>query len=62
MLKTDWVAVIIATVGAGVVAWHGWNSRNVDPIMKKIIYGLLGLITLLWVMMTVLLVGGNSGV
>ena len=62
MLKTDWVAVIIATLGTAVVVWHGWNSRNVDPVMRKIVYGLLALITLLWIMMTVLLMGGNAGV
>ena len=62
MLKTDWVAVIIATIGVAVVAYHGWSSRNVDPIMKKIVYGLLALITLLWIMMTALLIGGNAGV
>jgi tryptophan-rich sensory protein len=62
MLKTDWIAVFIATAGVAVIVWHGWNSRNVDPIMKKIIYGLLALIGLLWLMMTILLVGGNAGV
>jgi hypothetical protein len=62
MLKTDWVAVLIATFGAAVVVYHGWTSRNADPIMKKLIYGLLALISLLWVMMTVLLVGGDFSV
>jgi ABC-type nickel/cobalt efflux system permease component RcnA len=62
MLKTDWVAVFIATFGVAVIVWHGWNSRKADPVMKKIIYGLLGLIGLLWLMMTILLVGGNAGV
>jgi hypothetical protein len=60
MLKTDWIAVFIATAGVAVIVWHGWNSRNADPIMKKIVYGLLGLISLLWLMMTILLVGGNA--
>jgi tryptophan-rich sensory protein len=62
MLKTDWVAVFIATVGVAVIVWHGWNSRKADPIMRKILYGLLALIGLLWIMMLVLLVGGNAGV
>jgi tryptophan-rich sensory protein len=62
MLKTDWVAVFIATLGVAVIVWHGWNSRNADPIMKKILYGLLALISLLWIMMMVILVGGNAGV
>ena len=62
MLKTDWVAILIATFGAAVVIWHGWNSRKVDPVMRKIIYGLLGLITLLWILMTVLLLGGVESV
>lgn len=62
MLKTDWVAVFIATFGVAVIVWHGWNSRKADPIMRKILYGLLALISLLWIMMMVLLVGGNAGV
>jgi hypothetical protein len=36
MLKTDWVAVFIATFGVAVIVWHGWNSRKADPVMKKI--------------------------
>jgi tryptophan-rich sensory protein len=60
MLKTDWVAVFIATFGAAVIVWHGWNSRKADPVMRKILYGLLALISLLWIMLMVMLVGGNA--
>ena len=62
MLKTDWIAVFIATAGVAVIVWHGWNSRKADPVMRKILYGLLALISLLWIMMLVILVGGNAGV
>jgi tryptophan-rich sensory protein len=60
MLKTDWVAVFIATFGVAVIVWHGWNSRKADPVMRKILYGLLALISLLWIMLMIMLVGGNA--
>ena len=60
MLKTDWVAVFIATFGVAVITWHGWNSRKADPVMRKILYGLLALISLLWIMLMIMLVGGNA--
>lgn len=60
MLKTDWVAVFIATFGVAVIVWHGWNSRKADPAMRKILYGLLALISLLWIMLMIMLVGGNA--
>ena len=50
LLKSDWFAIVIATLGAAVVVWHGWNARDEYPAMKKIIYGLLGLVLALWIM------------
>ena len=60
LLRTDWAAIVIATLGAGVVGYHGWTSRNADPTMKKIIYSLLGLITLLWAMSIFLVLSSNG--
>jgi bacteriorhodopsin len=50
LLKSDWFAIVIATLGAAVVVWHGLNARDEYPAMKKIIYGLLGLVLALWIM------------
>ena len=50
LLKSDWFAIVIATLGAAVVVWHGWNARDEYPAMKKIIYGLLRLVLALWIM------------
>lgn len=62
MLKTDWFAVFIAAFGVGVVVYQGWSSRNENPVMKKIIYGLIGLTAVLWIMLTVMVLGGVGGV
>ena len=50
LLKSDWFAIAIAMLGVAVVVWQGWNARNEYPAMKKIIYGLLGLVLALWIM------------
>jgi len=60
LLKSDWVAIVIATVGAGVVTYYGWSSRNEHPAMKKIIYTLLGLIFVLWMMCAFLTLTPNG--
>lgn len=48
LLKTDWVAIVIATFGVGVMMYYGWSARNENPVMKKILYTLLVFITILW--------------
>jgi NADH:ubiquinone oxidoreductase subunit 4 (subunit M) len=60
LLKTDWFAIVIATLGVGVVVYHGWEARHKDPIMKRIVYGLLALIALLWAMCVALLLSTNG--
>ncbi len=60
LLKTDWFAIVIATLGVGVIVYHGWGARNSDPIMRRIVYGLLALIVLLWVMCAVLVLSMNG--
>ena len=37
LLKSDWVAIVIATLGTGVVMYYGWSSRNEHPIMRRIL-------------------------
>ena len=61
LLKTDWVAIAIATFGVGVVIFLGWSSRNDHPEMKKIIHGLLWLMLVLWVLIAIMLVGYSNG-
>ena len=50
LLKSDWFAIVIATLGVAVVVWYGWDARDEYPAMKKIIYSLLGLVLALWIM------------
>ena len=59
LLKTDWVAIVIATFGAGVVTYYGWSARKENPVMKKILYTLLFLITILWALCIFLVLGEN---
>ena len=59
LLKTDWVAIVIATFGVGVVTYYGWSARHENPIMKKILYTLLVFITILWGLCIFLLLEAN---
>ena len=60
LLKTDWVAIAIATFGVGVVAYYGWPSRDESPVMKKILHTLLLLLAILWGLCTYLVVSANG--
>ena len=60
LLKTDWVAIVIATLGTGVVVYYGWASRHEHPTMKKILYTLLGLMLVLWGLCIYLMVSANG--
>lgn len=60
LLKTDWVAIVIATLGTGVVMYYGWASRHEHPTMKKILYTLLGLMLVLWGLCIYLMVSTNG--
>jgi NADH:ubiquinone oxidoreductase subunit 4 (subunit M) len=60
LLKSDWFAIAIATVGVGIVIYLGWDSRHENPIMKKIIYTLLGLMAVLWILIATMLTGNAS--
>jgi len=61
LLKTDWVSITIATFGAGVVVYCGWSARNEHPAMKKILYTLLFLITVLWGLCAYILLLDTNG-
>lgn len=60
LLKSDWVAIVIATLGTGVVMYYGWSSRHENPIMKKILYTLLTFMFILWMMCVYLMVSVNG--
>ena len=60
LLKTDWVAIVIATLGTGVVMYYGWASRHEHPTMKKILYTLLTFMFILWMMCAYLMVSANG--
>ena len=60
LLKTDWLAIVIATFGVAVVVYYGWSSRNENPVMKKILYTLLAFIAILWGLCAYLLVAANG--
>jgi len=60
LLKTDWVAIVIAVLGTGVVTYYGWDSRHENPTMKKILYTLLTLMFILLLMCIYLMVGVNG--
>ena len=60
LLKSDWVAIVIATLGTGVVMYYGWSSRHENPTMKKILYTLLTLMFILWMMCIYLMVSVNG--
>ena len=59
LLKTDWVAIVIATFGVCVVTYYGWSSRHENPIMKKILYTLLFFIAVLWGLCIFMLLEAN---
>ena len=60
LLKSDWVAIVIATLGTAVVMYYGWSSRHENPIMKKILYTLLTFMFILWMMCVYLMVSVNG--
>lgn len=60
LLKSDWVAIVIATLGTGVVMYYGWSSRHENPIMKKILYTLLTFMFILWMLCVYLMVSVNG--
>lgn len=58
LLKTDWFAIAIATFGVACITYYGWDSRKVYPPLKKLIYVLLGLMSVLWALIVIMLLGG----
>lgn len=60
LLKTDWVAIVIAVLGTGVVTYYGWASRNENPTMKKLIYVLLASVFILLLLCAYLTIGANG--
>jgi len=60
LLKSDWVAIVIAVLGTAVVAYYGWDSRHENPTMKKILYTLLTLMFILLMMCIYLMVRVNG--
>jgi len=60
LLKSDWVAIVIATLGAGVVVYHGWSSRHENPTIKKILYTLLMFMFILWMLCVYVVVNTNG--
>ena len=60
LLKTDWFAIVIATLGAGLVTYYGWTLRKENPVVKKLLYALIALMAIIWVMCTYLLLGSNG--
>ena len=60
LLKTDWVAIVIAVLGTGVVTYYGWASRNENPMMKKLIYVSLASVFTLLVLCAYMTIGANG--
>ena len=60
LLKSDWVAIVIAVLGTAVVTYYGWDSRHEHPTMKKILYTLLTLMFILLLMCIYLMVSMNG--
>ena len=60
LLKTDWFAIVIATLGAGLVVYYGWSLKKENPVVKKLLYTLIVLMIILWSMCTYLLLGRNG--
>jgi bacteriorhodopsin len=60
LLKSDWVAVVIAVLGTAVVVYYGWDSRHENPTMKKILYTLLTFVFILLMSCVYLTVADNG--
>ncbi len=60
LLKSDWVAVVIAVLGTAVVMYYGWDSRHENPTMKKILYTLLTFVFILLMSCVYLTVADNG--
>ena len=60
LLKTDWFAIVIATLGVGLVVYYGWSLKKENPVVKKLLYTLIVLMIIIWSMCTYLLLGRNG--
>ena len=60
LLKTDWFAIVIATLGAGLVVYYGWSLKKENPVVKKLLYTLIVLMIIIWSMCTFLVLGRNG--
>ena len=60
LLKTDWFAIVIATLGAGLVVYYGWSLKKENPVVKKLLYTLIVLMIIIWSMCTYLVLGRNG--
>ena len=60
LLNSDWVAIVIAVLGTGVVMYYGWDSRHENPAMKKILYTLLAFMSILFALCIYLTVSVNG--
>lgn len=60
LLKTDWFAIVIATLGAGLVVYYGWSLKKENPVVKKLLYTLIVLMIIIWSMCAYLLLGRNG--
>jgi hypothetical protein len=63
LLKTDWFAIAIATFAVIFLVFYVWSSRKLYseiksyPALRKLVGALIGLLTILWVLIALLLLG-----
>ena len=42
------IALVLGTIGAGILFWHAWPDRKVYPVLKKMLWLIAAMLVFLW--------------
>ena len=42
-------ALVLGTIGAGILFYYAWPERSIYPILKRMLYFIVGCLMFLWI-------------
>lgn len=43
------IALVLGTIGAGILFYYAWPERRIYPILKRMLYFIVGCLMFLWI-------------
>jgi len=43
------IALVLGTIGAGILFYYAWPERNVFPVMRRMLWVIAAMLVFLWV-------------